>query len=156
MLRLIWFAWNKVLRPRRFLQDFPSFTDVFVASSAINDLPYFLQIGTREYRLTAAVIHMGHTIHHGHYVADVRINNQWMRCNDDKVICSCGWENDTLFDTLFAFICGFGNEICSLAHISPCAISCIHCILKINSSSICFLISAVLIFSPFQMFASSY
>ena len=97
MLRLIWFTWNKVLRARRFLQDFPSFTDVFVAGSAINDLPYFLQIGTKEYRLTAAVIHMGHTIHHGHYVADVRINNQWMRCNDDKVICSCGWENDTLF-----------------------------------------------------------
>ena len=151
MLRLIWFTWNKVLRARRFLQDFPSFTDVFVAGSAINDLPYFLQIGTKEYRLTAAVIHMGHTIHHGHYVADVRINNQWMRCNDDKVICSCGWENDTLFWHPFCIYMWFWKW-----NMFTCAIFCIHCVLKINSSIICFLISAVLIFSPFQMFASSY
>lgn len=38
------------------------------------------------YRLKAFISHKGHTVHSGHYVAHIRVGDEWVLFNDEKVV----------------------------------------------------------------------
>lgn len=38
------------------------------------------------FRLKAFISHKGHTVHSGHYVAHIRIGEDWVLFNDEKVV----------------------------------------------------------------------
>ena len=38
-----------------------------------------------KYKLKCVVIHLGKSVHHGHYVVYIKKNNEWVLYNDEKV-----------------------------------------------------------------------
>lgn len=37
-----------------------------------------------KYRLKCAIVHLGRSVHHGHYVVYIKKNKEWVLFNDEK------------------------------------------------------------------------
>ena len=51
-----------------------------------------IDLGNDEFRIVAAIEHTGNTFKSGHYIANVKINQNWWKCNDTSVTRVSGIE----------------------------------------------------------------